>query len=166
MSLYLVTNGPAPTTAASAPLATTTSIKTLLQVKSFNLIRIVEWGISFDGFAAALPVKVELLSTGTVAATVTAHTDTTITKVNNSSGAAPSVAGLTLSTTTTGYDASAEGTITATDMYDLQFIAPTNQYVKQFPLGREPELNLTDYLRIRVHAGTSVNAYCYVLLEI
>lgn len=166
MALYLVLNGPAPTTAASAPLSTGTSIKTLLQVKPFNPIKIVEWGISFDGFAAALPVKCELLSTGTVAATVTAHTDSTITKLSDPNATAPSVAGLTLSSSTTGYDASAEGTITATDQYDIQFVSPTNQYVKQWPLGREPQVAITDYLRIRVHAGTSVNAYAYVVVEI
>lgn len=166
MSLYLVVNGPAPTTAAQAPVTTGTVIKTMLQVRPFNLIRVVEWGISFDGFAAALPIRVELLSTGTVFATVTASTDTDITKFNHASAAAASVAGLTLSTTGTGYTASAEGTITATDMYDVQFISPTNQYVKQFPLGREPEIAIGDSLRIRVTAGTAVNAYCYVLLEI
>lgn len=167
MSLFLVVNGPAPTTAAQAVVTTGTAIKTMLQVKPFNLIKIVEWGISFDGFAAAAPIKCELLSTGTVAATVTALADADITKITGiGSAAAPSVAGLTLGTAATGYTASAEGTITATDMYDVQFIAPTNQYVKQWPLGREPEVAITDYLRIRVTAGTAVNCYCYVIVEI
>lgn len=167
MSLYLIPNGPAPTTAAQVPVTTGTAIKTMLQVRPFNLIRVVEWGISFDGFAAALPIRVELLSTGTVFATVTASVDADITKYNGKgSSADASVAGLTLSTTGTGYTATAEGTITATDLFDVQLISPTNQYVKQFPLGREPEVAIGEALRIRVTAGTAVNAYCYVVIEI
>ena len=166
-SLYLIPNGPAPTTAAQAPVTTGTAIKTMLQVKPFNLMRVVEWGISFDGFAAALPIRCELLSTGTVAATVTASVDADITRYTHpAASTAPSVAGLTLGTAATGYTASAEGTITATDHFDFQFISPTNQYVKQFPLGREPVIPVTDYLRIRVTAGTAVNCYCYILCEV
>ena len=51
-------------------------------------------------------------------------------------------------------------------MFDVQFIAPTNQYVKQFPLGREPVVDAVSALRIRVTAGAAVNAYCYVILEV
>ena len=167
MSLYLIANGAAPTTAAFVPVTTGTAIKTMLQVRPFNLIRVVEWGISFDGFAAALPIRVELLTTGTVFATVTAHADADITKLTGKGlSADPSVSGLTLSTTGTGFTASAEGTITATDHLDLQFISPTNQYVKQWPLGREPEVVIGEALRIRVTAGTAVNAYCYIVVDI
>ena len=42
MSLYLIANGPMPTTAAQVPVTTGTAIKTLLQVKPFNIARIVE----------------------------------------------------------------------------------------------------------------------------
>ena len=51
----LVANGPMQTTAAFAPVATGNAIKTMLQVKPFVPVRIVEWGISFDAFAAVLP---------------------------------------------------------------------------------------------------------------
>ena len=80
MSLYLIANGPMPTTAAQAVVATGAVIKTMLQVKPFNIARIVEWGISFSGFAAAAPIQVELLETD-VAATVTASLDADITKL-------------------------------------------------------------------------------------
>lgn len=59
MGLYLITNGPAPTTAAHAAVTTGTSIKTLLQAKPKKIAKIVEWGISFNGSAAATPIKVE-----------------------------------------------------------------------------------------------------------
>ena len=63
MALYLIANGPSPTTAAQVPVTTGTAIKTLLQVKpsSTKALQIVEWGISFDGSAAATPIKCELL---------------------------------------------------------------------------------------------------------
>jgi hypothetical protein len=165
--LYLIANGPMPTTAAQAPVTTGTAIKTLLQIKPFNLCKIVEWGISFDGSAAATPIKCELLETGTVFATVTASADADITKFGAVGDiAAASVAGLTLSTTGTGYTSTAEGSITAVRMFDVQFVAPTNQYVKQFPLGREPIIQIAYAGRIRVTAGAAVNAYCYMVLEI
>lgn len=166
MSLYLIANGPMPTTAAQVPVTTGVAIKTLLQVKPFNLARIVEWGISFKGFAAAEPIKVELLETGTVFATVTASADADIAKLNDLSSAAASVAGLTLGTSATGYTGTAEGTIVAVRMFDVQFIAPTNQYVKQFPLGREPVINLASAGRIRVTAAAAVDAYCYMVLDL
>src|SRR3972149_369731 len=75
--LYLLPNGPMPTTAAQAVVTTGTAIKTMLQVKlnasATGRAKVVEWGISFDGSTAATPIKCELLTTGAVAATVTAH---------------------------------------------------------------------------------------------
>jgi hypothetical protein len=76
------------TTAAFAAVSTGTAIKTLLQVKPFNLARIVEWGISFDGSAAATPGKVELIETD-VAATVTASVDADVTKYDPASATRP-----------------------------------------------------------------------------
>lgn len=166
MSLYTIYNGPMPTTASFAAVTTGTSIKTLLQLKPFNVCKIVEWGISFDGSAAATPIEVELLDTGTVFATVTASADADIMKLDGAEGAVASVAGLTLGTSATGYTSSAEGTITAIKLFDTQFIAPTNQYVKQFPLGREPKCIIGNSVRIRVKAGTAVNAICYMVVEI
>ena len=57
MGLYLIANGPMPTTAAQAAVTTGTAIKSMLQLKPFNVCDIVEWGISFDGSAAATPGK-------------------------------------------------------------------------------------------------------------
>jgi hypothetical protein len=65
----------------------------------------------------------------------------------------------------TCYSPSGEGTITATRVFDVQFVAPTNQYVKQFPLDREPTVPVSKFLRVRVTAPVTVNAYCYILWE-
>ena len=163
---YLLANGPMQTTASFAAVTTGTSIKTMLQAKPFIPMKIVEWGISFDGFAAALPGKVELIETD-VAATVTASADVDITKLSQvGDGVAASVGGLTLGTTSTGYTSSAEGTITAIRNLDAPiFLPPTGPFVKQFPLGREPMIQVAKFGRIRVLFGTAVNCYCYMILE-
>lgn len=161
MALYWAGNGQQPTTAAFAPVTTGTAIKTLLQIATpaTRSIKVVEWGISFDGSAAATPIRCELLQTD-VAATVTAHVAAGVQPYEDA-GAPASL--MTLGTSATGYTASAEGSITATRHGDLQFIAPTNQYVKQWPLGREFEVPVSKFLRVRVTAGAAANAYCYVV---
>jgi hypothetical protein len=168
MSLYLISNGPMQTVAASAAVTTGTAIKTLLQVKPFNIARICEWGISFDGSAAATPGKVELIETD-VAATVTASVDADVTKYGPgvADQAAASVAGLTLGTAATGYTATAEGTITAVRNLDAPiFLPPTAPFAKQFPLGREPVIQIAKFARIRVTFGAAVNCFCYLVLDI
>lgn len=169
MALYSIANGPMPTTASFASVATGTTIKTLLQLKASATLgaKIVEWGISFDGSAAATPLAVELMETD-VAATVTASVANDISKVDANAliGGDPTTNLIQVGTAATGYTASAEGTITAVRIFDLQFISPTNQYVKQFPLGREPIIQVAKFGRIRVKAGASVNAYCYLVVDV
>lgn len=157
-----------PTTASQAAVTTGTAIKTMLQIKASatNPLRIKEWGISFDGSAAATPIKVELMETD-VAATVTASATADITKLDGNalSGGDPVTNLIPVGTTSTGYTSTSEGTITAVRMFDVQFVAPTNQYVKQFPLGLEPVIQISKFGRIRVLAGAAVNAYCYMIVE-
>ena len=155
-----------PTTAAQLPVTTGTAIKTMLQLKTFQRAKVVAWGVSFDGSAAATPIKVELLDTGTVAATVTASADVDCMKLEGTDQTVASVAGLTLGTGATGYTATAEGTITATRVFDAELVAPTNQYIYQFPLGQEPVLLATNYTRIRVTAAAAVNCIAWIEVDI
>jgi hypothetical protein len=169
MALYLIGNGPMQTTAGFASVTTGTAIKTLLQFKPSATVvaKIVEWGISFDGSAAATPIKCELIETD-VAATVTASVANDITKLDGNAlaGGDPTTNLIQVGATSTGYTATAEGTITAVRNLDIQLIAPTSQYIKQFPLGREPILQINKFGRIRVTAGAAVNAYCYMIVDI
>jgi hypothetical protein len=169
MALYTIYNGPSPTTAAQVAVTTGTAIKTLLQVKASATkpFIIVEWGISFDGSAAATPIKVELLETD-VAATVTASAAADINKIDSEAlnGGDPTTNLLLVGTTSTGYTSTGEGSITSVREFDVQFIAPTNQYVKQFPLGREPVVQISKFGRVRVTAGAAVNAYCYMTVQV
>jgi hypothetical protein len=125
-------------------------------------------GISFDGSAAATPIKCELLTTGTVGATITEFVAADIISLDPNTAAVTDdfPFAFTASGDESGYTATAEGSIVATRIMDVQLIAPTNQYIKQFPLGREPMFKASEFLRVRVTAGTAVNAYCYVVIEI
>lgn len=158
MSLYIAFNGPMQTTAAPSMVTTGTAIKTLLQVAtpSTRPLRIVEWGITFDGSPAA--IKCELVQTD-VAATVTAHVAAGVQPYDDPNAPASL---MTLGTSATGYTASAEGTTTATRAFDFQSLS-TNNYVKQWPLGREPQVPVSKFLRVRVTAAAAVNALCYVV---
>lgn len=170
MALYLIGNGPMQTTAAFAPVTTGTAIKTLLQVKASATkpFKIIEWGISFDGSAAATPGKIELIETD-VAATVTAAVAADITKLDGEAlnGGDPTTNLIPVGTTSTGYTSSGEGSITAVRNLDgPQLIAPTTQFIKQFPLGREPVVQISKFARIRVTFAAAVNAYCYMVIEV
>jgi hypothetical protein len=162
MANYKIYNGPSPTTAAQVAVTTGTAIKTLLQLKGFNLFKIVAWGISFSGSAAGTPIPCELIETGTVFGTVTAHVDAGCVKMGGADQAAASVAGLTMGTSATGYTCTSEGSITVSRMFDAQQVAPTNQYIYQFPLGYEPVVVIGNALRIRTTAAAAVNAICWV----
>jgi hypothetical protein len=170
MALFLIANGPMQTTAAFAPVTTGTAIKTMLQVvpSATVVAKIKEWGISFDGSAAATPGRIELIETD-VAATVTASATADITKLDGNalSGGNPVTNLIQVGAALTGYTATAEGTIAAVRNLDgPQFVAPTNQFIKQFPLGLEPIIQTGKFARIRVTFATAVNAYCYMIIDI
>lgn len=160
---FVAYNGPSPTAAAVAPVTTGTAVKTLLQVATPATagLRVIEWGISFDGFAAAAPIKVELIDAN-VAATVTAFVSADVVKHNSPNDQATA---MTLGTSASGYTASAEGTVTGARLLDYQLVSPASAYLKQFPLGREPSVAVSRFLRIRVTAPAAVNAVAYVIWE-
>lgn len=169
MALYKIFNAPSPTTGSVVSVTTSTSLKTLLQVKpgATQVARLVEWGISFNGSAAATPGVVTVSVTDT-AATVTAHAAAGIHKYDSAAlaGGDPTTNIFSVGTTSTGYTASGEGTVGTNRIADSQLIAPTNQFVFQFPLGREFVVNPAEFLRLRVTFGAAVDASCYFLLEV
>jgi len=159
---YKAYNGPAPTTASQVAVTTGTAIKTMLQIAtpSTRQIQLVEWGISFDGSAAATPGIVELIQTD-VAATVTAHVASGVQPLDPNQPASL----MTLGVSATGYTASVEGSITATRSFDVQEIAPTNQYIYQWLDGKGPWVSISKFLRVRVKFGAAINAICYVVWD-
>jgi hypothetical protein len=166
--LYKIWNGPAPTTASQVAVATGTGIKTLLQVKPgvTQLLKIREWGISFNAAAAAVPGIIELCVTD-VAATVTAHVAAGIHKFDAEALLAgdPTTNIFAVGTTSTGYTASGEGTVGAVRQGDVQQVSPTNQLIYQFPLGVAWIVQPGEFMRIRAKFAATVDAICYVLAE-
>lgn len=170
MGLFLLPTGAMQTTSEFTKLSTGTGLKTLLQFKPSATIvaRIIEWGISFDGSAAATPGTVELIETD-VAATVTAFVANDITKLDSDAlmGGDPTTNLIQVGTTSSGYTASGEGSITAVRNLDApQLIAPTNQFIKQFPLGNEPVVQINKFARIRVHFAAAINYFAYMIVRI
>lgn len=152
-------------TSRVAAVTTGTSIttpKTMLQIKPGSpKIRIIEWGYAFDTIPAA-PVSVELVDTAAIFATVTS-TGFVASLYNDATGAASSIS---IGTSASGFTSSAEGTVVATRLLAYQF--DNAQYFKQqFPLGREPEVNAAQALRIRVTMGTAaaLNMLTYIIWE-
>ena len=167
MAIYKIYNGPFPTTAAQAGVTTGTAIKTLLQVKCVTVtMKPIAWGISFDGAAAAAGIQAELIETGTVFATVTASVAADILAWDAEALAQASTTFFSVGTAATGYTASAEGTITATRVFDSQFIQPTGERAWEFSLGRSPTVSAVSSLRIRVKAQAAQLAVAWVLIEV
>ena len=144
--------------------AATVIPKTLLQIApgATSPIRITEWGYMLSAVPAA-PVLMELVDTGAGFATVTAHVSGGIGKYNVPTGTGSAVQ---LGTALTGYNASAEGTITATRLLAMM-VENGLAFKMQFPLGREPEIAAGGCLRVRATPGSAsaVNILTYVIWE-
>lgn len=164
---YICWNGAAPTTAAFVKVTTGTAIKTMLQLStpSTRQIQVLEWGFSLDVAPGAASV-VELIQTD-VAATVTAHVAAGVVNLDPNGTASL----LTLGTANTGYTASAEGTTTASRLFDVKEIPLTAgatdlTYVKQFMPDARPIVAVSKFLRVRVTMATSAsNMATYVVFN-
>jgi len=163
--VFYVANTAMPTTARPTFVATGTAIKTHLQFLRTSQSRVVKWGVLLDAIPP-VPVYCELLTTGTVAATVAAHVAAGVQPYTDTSATAAASDGVTLSTTGTGYNASAEGTITAARQGDLQVLTAENRHLWEWSLGREFEVAANDVLRVRITTATTINAYTYILVEL
>ena len=177
MALYLIPNGPSPTTAAQALVQTGTAIMTHLQVHMGDSYasnpKIVEWGVSFDGdpteVAAAGNIACELVTTNTVACTgMTAHVAAGINKIKDSEPTPADNFPFAFGVGETAFSDGTvtEGTILETSHKDFQFVSPAGLYVKQFPLGREPDFLAEDFLRVRITSPIDVGCYAYVVIEV
>jgi len=132
--------------------------KTLIQLHNdvFGPIRVVEWGISFDGISStATPARVKLMRQ---------TTGGTMTQIG---GGIKYNSNDTTSNASFRIGATAEPTGT-TDLYELHQVTPTGGLlVKQYPLGREITLNSGERLGLVVTAGPSsaASALGYIVWE-
>ena len=164
---YIVWNGPAPTTAAQQSVTTGTAIKTMLQLStpSTRQIQLLEWGWSSDDPPGADGV-IELLQTD-VAATVTAHVNAGVQNLD------PNGANtlLTLGTANTGYTASAEGTTTASRVFDVVSLSSVSgesglQYVRQWMPDARPIIPVSKFLRVRATTPTTaLDLRCWIVFQ-
>jgi hypothetical protein len=162
---YISWNGASPTTAAQVKVTTGTAIKTMLQLStpSTRMMQVLEWGFSLDVAPGAASV-VELLQTD-VAATVTAHVASGVINLDPNGTASL----LTLGTANSGYTGTAEGTITATRVFDVKQIPLTAgatdlTYVRTFMPDDRPVVAVSKFLRVRATFATSAsNMTCYVI---
>lgn len=156
---YQVMNGAA--SGAAAPVAVTSAavIKTMLQfsTSASREATITEWWWEGDASAAATPVKVELVRHGTApCTTVTALAAADVMKYDPNSP--PSL--ITYGTSNSGYTATAEVTPATSPNSIAHFVPPTSGIYIQYPLGREPEVALSTFARIRNTAPAAINVYC------
>jgi hypothetical protein len=163
--LYMAYNSARPSTASAVKQPTGSAVRTMLQLATTTTqgIKVVEWGISFDGSAAATPIQVELFNCTGAATLNTALAASDISRVSDPLGTEtiPLQYGTALSAFATG--SGTEGTAANVYLWDQQLIAPTSQYVKQWPLGREPSAALSTFVRVRVTAAATVNCHTYVV---
>jgi hypothetical protein len=164
---YISFNGPAPTTAAQQSVTTGTAIKTMLQLatSASRMIQLLEWGFSLDDPPGADGV-VELLQTD-VAATVTAHVASGVPNLDPNGTASL----LTLGTSATGYTATAEGTITATRVFDVMSLSSVSgesslQYVRQWMPDARPIIPVSKFLRVRATTPTTASDMrCWIVFN-
>jgi hypothetical protein len=158
------------TTAATAKVTTGTAIKTMLQIStpSTRQIQLISWGFSIDQPPATTSVGiVELIQTD-VAATVTAHVAAGVQPLDPNAPASL----LTLGTANTGYTSSAEGTTTASRLFDVVQLdgltaggTANPPYTYQFMPDERPIVAVSKFLRVRVTTGAAVNMLCWVCFD-
>lgn len=144
---------------AVVEVALANGAKTVLQVKPVTQdAKIHAWGISSDGSAVGAGIVAELIDVD-VAATVTSLTPETYEHPNDQ--AARAVGG----TTATGYNASAEGSITASRILDATELRPDgDKYVLWFP--KPPTVKAARFARVRtVWTATTVNVLPWIIFE-
>lgn len=163
MHRFKIWNGPMPTTAAQAKVTTGTAIKTMLQLStpSTRQLQIAAWGFTLDAAPGTLGV-VELLQTD-VAATVTAHVASGVQSLDPNGP----VSLLTLGPANTGYTASAEGTTTASRVFDVKEIpvaagSSDMTYEKLWMPDFRPIVAVSKFLRVRATFGAAVNMVCWI----
>jgi hypothetical protein len=170
MALYIGFNSALSTLQAiDAGTSYTTGAKVALQlhVPDNGFIKLVEWGVSMNGSAAAVPALLEVATTDTPTTSMTAHSTTTIKPLEGKGSSGPA-SRLTMGTGGTAYGAVTIVSNTTLRPLDRQYVAQTGQYVKMWPLGREPVIGNTtteNFLQFRINTPDTRTAIIYAVWE-
>ncbi len=124
-------------------------------------IRVVEWGVSFNGSAAGTPAVCTLAQASAATTSLTAHSTSTVVPVGDNAKASS----LTMGTGSTGYGAAAIVTNTTERQFAGAFVGPTTQYEKQFPLGRDYVVSPSKYCQLRINTAATLTAIAYIVFE-
>jgi hypothetical protein len=172
-TLYMMQNYPAGTAGPSPGQTTSATLFTQLQVQTgasaTYVMRVVEWGVSFNASAVGVPFQCDLVDTISINASVTGFAAADVSVLNPDTPAqsgTTSGAPFILSGTASGYLSTGEGTITSIRSFDCQMVEPIGGYYKQFPLGREPLITPGHFLRVRVHGDGTTKCIAYVIVEV
>ncbi len=165
--VYAAMNGAVAGAAGPVAIATNSAIRTMMQVATNTTtpaIRVVEWWCEYDGSTAATPIKTELLRhTGGAQTTLTTYNAADISKINDPNAPTSSIQ---LGAALSGFSSqTTEVTPTTVTGVESHLVPPTSGIYVQFPLGREPEVAVSTFARIRVTANASVNCYCGMMWE-
>lgn len=156
------------TTAATASTTTGTAIKTMLQLAtpSTRQIQLISWGFTIDDTSGA-DGSVELIQTDVAATTGTAHVASGVQPLDPNAPASL----LTLGTSATGFSFGAEGTTTASRVFDIVALSSTTSespytYSYQWMPDERPIVAVSKFLRVRATTPTTaVDLRCWCVFD-
>jgi hypothetical protein len=154
---------PDATTGVLMPTSYASGAKVAIQLApaSGSYLRIVEWGVSFNGTAAAAPAVCTLAQASAASTVTTAHSTSTILPVSDLA----KVSTLQMGTSLSGYGNGAITTNTTERQFAAAQIGPMTQYEKQFPLGRDFVVLSGKFLQLRINTAATLSAIAYVVFE-
>jgi hypothetical protein len=168
MTVYLAFNCAFATTtgmAAGTSYAAGAKVAIQLDIPATIQLLIVEYGVSFNGSAAATPAIIELAECDTASTCSSAHTTSSIKPLNYPNAQVATRLNFGAATDT-GYGNGAITSATTERYLDApQFVAPTNQFTKQFPLGREPRSAVSKFVQFRINTSATVTALAWIAYE-
>lgn len=146
---------------ALVEVATSAALKTVLQVATpaATDIRLIAWGISFDGIVTTNPPGQVTLIDVDVAATVTTLTPEEYGSTDNQ--ASLCVGG----TSATGYNATAEGSITDSRILGGEEVHPQTGYEIWLPERAWPRIKASRFLRIRCNFSVDINCVPWIVWQ-
>lgn len=152
--------------ASGTSYATGAKVAIQLAPPSGSDIRLVEWGVSFNGSAAGTPAVCTLVQ-ASAATTVSgsggnlAHSTSTIKAIGDRNKTST----LTMGTSSSSFGATTIVTNTTEKEFGMAFVGQTSQYEKQFPLGRDYVVDGAKFCQLRINTATALTAIAYVVFE-
>lgn len=126
-----------------------------------DYLRVIEYGVSFSGTAAAAPSVVSLAQSSAAATGLTTHSTSTIMPV----GDLAKTSTLQMGTALSGYGAVSIVTNTTQRQYAGALVSPMTQYEKQLPLGRDFVVTAGAFLQLRINTAATYTAIAYIIFE-